>query len=315
MTVRVLIAEDDPVSRRVLQAHLTKWGYEVQATRDGQEAWEALQADDCPQLAILDWMMPSMDGVDVVRKLRMRESPAYVYVLLLTAKGQKEDIVAGLDAGADDYLAKPFDAHELEARLRTGRRILDLQAELIAAREALRKEATHDHLTGVWNRAGILDILQRECARMTRAKGAVAVVMADIDHFKEVNDTYGHLAGDDVLREVVRRMQSSVRSYDSIGRYGGEEFVIVLPDCEALSGVQQAERLRHSVGAKPVETSGVIIPVTLSLGVSVLSQAHPDDYQTLLRIADAALYRAKEGGRDQTCMGEQLAAAPVPRPA
>lgn len=302
--MRVLIAEDDPVSRRVLQAHLVKWGYDVRVTRDGREAWDALQTDDCPNLAILDWMMPSMDGVEVVRRLRARTPSTYVYVLLLTAKGQKEDIIAGLEAGADDYLTKPFDAQELQARLRTGSRILDLQSELISAHEALRKEATHDYLTGVWNRAGILDILQRECARMVRTKGKISVIMADIDHFKAVNDTYGHLAGDDVLREVSRRMQSSVRSYDSIGRYGGEEFVIVLPDSEAISGTQQAERLRNSVGEKPVETDGLMISVTLSLGVAVMSQNHSDDYQALLRVADSALYRAKESGRNQTCMGE-----------
>lgn len=309
--MRVLIAEDDPVSRRVLQAHLTKWNYEVVVTRDGQEAWDALQAADCPNLAILDWMMPSMDGVEVVRQLRAKATSSYVYVLLLTAKGQKEDIVAGLEAGADDYLTKPFDAQELQARLRTGRRILDLQSELLAAHEALRNEATHDHLTGVWNRAGILDILQRECARMARTKGRIAVIMADIDHFKAVNDTYGHLAGDDVLREVCRRMQTAVRSYDSIGRYGGEEFIVVLPDSEVLSGAEQAERLRKGVGAKPVETSGVAIPVTLSLGVAIMSQDQVDGYQSLLRIADAALYRAKESGRNRTCMGENEAQASV----
>lgn len=307
--MRVLIAEDDPVSRRVLQAHLARWNYEVVVTRDGQEAWDELQKADCPNLAILDWMMPSMDGIEVVRQLRAKTSSNYVYVLLLTAKGQKEDIVAGLDAGADDYLTKPFDAQELQARLRTGRRILDLEAELLAAHEALRKEATHDHLTGVWNRAGILDILQRECARMTRTKGRIAVIMADIDHFKSVNDTYGHFAGDDVLREVCRRMQAAVRSYDSIGRYGGEEFVIVLPDSEVLSGTEQAERLRKGVSAKPVETGEIEIPVTLSLGVAVLGPNQTDGYQSLLRVADAALYRAKESGRNRTCLGENEAQA------
>ncbi|MGH9405422.1 MAG: GGDEF domain-containing protein [Terriglobia bacterium] len=309
--MRILIAEDDPVSRRVLHAHLTKWGYDVLVTRDGIEAWNLLQAEDHPQLAILDWMMPSMDGLEVIRQLRKKESPAYVYVLLLTAKGQKQDIVAGLEAGADDYLTKPFDAHELQARLRTGRRILELEAELIAAREALRTEATHDHLTGVWNRAGILALLQRECARAGRSSSTLAVVMADIDHFKAVNDTYGHLAGDDVLREVARRMQLSVRTYDSIGRYGGEEFVIVLPDCCAASGLQQAERIRSNVGAQPVETSGVVIPLTLSLGVAVTAGGDPGDYQSLLRNADAALYRAKEAGRNQTCLGERHVPAPA----
>lgn len=309
--MRILIAEDDPVSRRVLQAHLDKWDYEVILARDGREAWDALAQESCPKLAILDWMMPGMDGVEVVRKLRAKASSSYVYVLLLTAKGQKEDIVQGLEAGADDYLTKPFDAQELQARLRTGRRILELESELVTAHEALRKEATHDYLTGVWNRAGILDILQRECARTERNKGRVAVIMADIDHFKAVNDTYGHFAGDDVLREVCRRMLAAVRSYDSIGRYGGEEFVIVLPDSETLNGVEQAERLRKGVGATPVESGGTAIPVTLSLGVAVMSQSHPSDYQALLRMADAALYRAKESGRNRTCVGETEVATPA----
>ncbi|MGH9397284.1 MAG: GGDEF domain-containing response regulator [Terriglobia bacterium] len=310
--MRILIAEDDPVSRRVLQAHLSKWGYEVEATRDGQEAWEALRKEGAPQLAILDWMMPSMDGIEVVRRLRSETSAPYVYVLLLTAKGQKEDLLAGFDAGADDYLTKPFDAHELQARLRTGRRILDLQSELIVAREALRKEATHDYLTGVWNRAGILDILQRECARALRGKSAVAVIMADLDHFKSVNDTYGHLAGDEVLREAARRMHSSIRAYDSIGRYGGEEFIVVLPECDEPGGVQQAERLRLGVSAQLFESSGATISITLSLGVAAMSQATAGDYQTLLRLADAALYRAKEAGRDQACAAGECG---VPAPA
>ncbi|MGH9452142.1 MAG: GGDEF domain-containing response regulator [Terriglobia bacterium] len=310
--MRVLIAEDDPVSRRVLQAHLSKWGYDVQATRDGQEAWDALRQADAPRLAILDWMMPSLDGIDVVRRLRKEPGAAYVYVVLLTAKGQKEDLLEGLEAGADDYLTKPFDAHELQARLRTGRRILDLQTELIAAQEALRKEATHDYLTGVWNRAGILDLLQRECARTLRAKGAVSVIMADLDHFKSVNDTYGHLVGDDVLREAARRMHASIRAYDSIGRYGGEEFIVVLPECDAAGGHQQAERLRLGVGSQPFETTGGAIRITLSLGVAAMSEGSPPDYQTLLRLADAALYRAKEAGRDRTCMAGE---AHVPLPA
>lgn len=310
--MRIIIAEDDPVSRRVLEAHLAKWGYEVIVTRDGQEAWEALNREDAPVLAILDWMMPVMDGPEVVRRLRAREGAAYSYVILLTAKGQKEDLLAGLEAGADDYLTKPFDAHELQARLRTGKRILDLQTDLIAAREAQRQEATHDHLTGVWNRAGILHILQRECARTLRANGDVALIMADIDHFKAVNDTHGHLVGDDVLREASHRMQSSIRTYDSIGRFGGEEFVVVLPECGASSGVQQAERLRACIRNQPFETSGGAISATLSLGVAAMTPENPCDYQALLRTADAALYRAKEGGRDRTCV---LSQQDLPAPA
>jgi two-component system cell cycle response regulator len=308
--MRILIAEDDPVSRRVLQAHLSKWGYEVVVTRDGAEAWSLLQEDNPPSLAILDWMMPVMDGTEVIRRLRKRGASPYIYVLLLTAKGQKEDVVAGLEAGADDYLVKPFDAQELRARIRTGKRILDLQNELVAVQAALRQEATHDPLTKAWNRSGILEILQRECARAERLQGSVGVVMADLDHFKPVNDTYGHMAGDEVLRELVRRMTASVRTYDSIGRCGGEEFIIVFPECGAESAFQRAEQLRRDVTAKPIATPSALITVTASLGVAASDQSNCRDYEVLLRAADTALYRSKAAGRNHTTLAnpEEIAA-------
>ncbi|HTV55450.1 MAG TPA: diguanylate cyclase [Terriglobia bacterium] len=314
--MRILIAEDDPVSRRVLQAHLTKWGYEVVVTNDGVEAWSVLQKDDPPPLAILDWMMPSMDGPEVIGKLRQRRDGSYIYVLLLTAKSQKEDIVAGLEAGADDYLVKPFDAHELRARIRTGKRILDLQNQLITVQAALREEATHDPLTKAWNHAGILEILQREYARAQRVQGSVGVVMADLDHFKPINDTYGHLAGDEVLRELTRRMIGSVRAYDAIGRYGGEEFVIVFPDCGADSAFQRAEQLQRDVTRKPIETNSALITVTASLGVAASDQGRCEDYEALLRAADAALYRSKAEGRNRTTLAtcEEIAALSESRP-
>lgn len=315
--MHILIAEDDPVSRRVLQAHLSKWGYEVIATKNGAEAWSVLQGNDPPPLAILDWMMPSMDGTEVVRRVRERGGTPYVYVVLLTAKNQKDDIVAGLEAGADDYLVKPFDALELRARIRTGKRILDLQNELVAVQAALREEATHDHLTKAWNRSGIMDILQRECARAVRLQGSVGVVMADLDHFKPINDTYGHMAGDEVLREFVRRMTASVRAYDYIGRYGGEEFVIVFPDCGAESAFQRAEQLRRDVTLKAVESGSALITVTASLGVAASDQGNCRDYDVLLRAADAALYRSKAAGRNRTTLAnpEEIAALSHVQPA
>src|ERR671924_385299 len=198
-TVNVLIAEDDMVSRRLLEAMLTRWGYEVAVTRDGVEAWEVLQGADAPPLAILDWMMPGMDGVEVCRKVRQCGQEPYIYLLLLTTMGDKENIIEGLDAGADDYLAKPFDPHELQVRLRTGKRIMTLQAELIEAREALRVQAMHDALTGVWNRRAILEVLAKELARSRREGVPVAAAIADLDYFKRINDTYGHIVGDMVL--------------------------------------------------------------------------------------------------------------------
>ena len=217
--MQILIAEDDVITRRTLEALLVKWGYAVIVVRDGVEAWEILQGDAAPRLVILDWMMPGLDGVQICRQVRQRAAAPDVYMLSLTAKGNQEDTINGLEAGADDYLTKPFHGLELKARLRSGRRILELQQQLIAAREAFRLQATHDLLTGPWNHAAILDILQRELNRARRESNPPGVVMGDLDHFKRVNDTYGHLAGDAVLREVAKRLSASVRPYDSVARY------------------------------------------------------------------------------------------------
>ena len=262
--MKILIAEDETVSRRLLQNTLVKWGYEVVVCRDGQEAWEGLQTQDAPQLAILDWMMPKMDGLLVCKEIRKQSAEPYVYILLLTSKSQKEDLITGLEAGADDYLTKPFDAQELKAKLRAGMRILDLQTELINAREALRVQATQDPLTGLWNRGAILETLRREIARAKRERNSVAVVMADLDHFKRINDSYGHLAGDAALRQVADRMRSSIRPYDAIGRYGGEEFLILLPGCNIPGAATVAERLMTSIAGRPVDLAGEKLLITLS---------------------------------------------------
>ncbi|HEX9871167.1 MAG TPA: diguanylate cyclase [Candidatus Tectomicrobia bacterium] len=297
--MKVLIAEDDMVSRRLLEAMLTKWGYEVTVTRDGVEAWEVLQGADPPSLAILDWMMPGLDGVEVCRKVRQGGQEPYIYLLLLTTKGRKENIIEGLDAGADDYLTKPFDPQELQVRLRTGMRIVTLQAEIIEAREALRVQATHDALTGVWNRRAILEMLGTELVRSSRDDLPVAVAMADLDHFKRINDTYGHVAGDAVLREAVSRMRALLRPYDAMGRYGGEEFLVVLPGCTAQDAFRLAERLRIGISQEPMIIPGGTIEVTGSLGVATNDTTAPLDATALIQAADTALYRAKAGGRNR----------------
>jgi len=297
--LKILIAEDETVSRRLLQNTLVKWGYEVVVCRDGQEAWEGLQTQDAPQLAILDWMMPKMDGLLVCKEIRKQSAEPYVYILLLTSKSQKEDLITGLEAGADDYLTKPFDAPELKAKLRAGMRILDLQTELINAREALRVQATQDPLTGLWNRGAILEALRREIARAKRERNSVAVVMADLDHFKRINDSYGHLAGDAALRQVADRMRSSIRPYDAIGRYGGEEFLILLPGCNIPGAATVAERLMTSIAGNPVDLAGEKLLNTYSLGVASNSEAPESDADWLIRAADAALYQAKSAGRDR----------------
>jgi len=303
---KVLIAEDDPVSRRLLELFLVKWGYEVTIATSGTEALHLLERMDAPRLAILDWMMPGMEGIQVCQKLRETADRRYVYVLLLTARTQKEDLLEGLKSGADDYLTKPFDAQELRARLHVGQRILDLHDQLIAAGEQLLYRATHDSLTGIVNRGVIMDTLRRERARQERQGGTFGIVLADIDHFKYVNDTYGHLAGDEVLRETAQRMTKSIRPYDSVGRYGGEEFLIVVPYADGPRTLALAERIRRAIEAKPMLVNSIPISVTASLGVTASVNSSPLDAQEILRLADAALYRAKELGRNRC----ELAKAP-----
>ena len=297
--MKVLIAEDDLVSRRILESTLAKWGYDVVVCSNGAEAWQALQNEGAPQLAILDWMMPAMAGVEICRQVRKQPKGPYVYILLLTAKSRKEEIIEGMEAGADDYLAKPFDIQELKVRLHAGKRILDLQAELIAAQEALRFRATHDPLTGVWNRVAILDMLGRELARSMRERKPLGIVMADLDHFKSINDAYGHLAGDAVLREAADRMVISMRPFDGIGRYGGEEFLVVLPGCNASCARIVAERLRASIAGESMAVSDQTISVTASLGVASSDETQEPNPDWLIQAADAALYRAKRAGRNR----------------
>jgi two-component system cell cycle response regulator len=297
--VKVLIADDDMISRRLLEATLTRWGYEAIVTHDGIEAWDALQKPTAPSLAILDWMMPGMDGVEVCKRVRQRQQEPYIYLLLLTTRGRKEHLIEGLDAGADDYLTKPFDPHELQVRLRAGKRIVTLQAELIEARETLRIQATHDPLTGVWNRRAILEVLGNELARSRRDGPPVAVAIADLDHFKRINDTYGHVAGDMALCEAVSRMHALLRPYDAIGRYGGEEFLIVLPGCTAQDALKLAERLRLGISQETMSISGGRIVVTCSLGLAASDTIAAPDATSLIRAADAALYRAKAYGRNR----------------
>jgi len=298
----VLVAEDDPIFRHVLETWLTKWNYRVVAVDNGLEAWNLLQNVDAPHLLILDWMMPAVDGVELCRRLRsQRGGQPYCYVLLVTARDNKEDVVAGLDAGADDYLTKPFDVEELRARLRAGERILQLQDALLRAQQALQFEADHDPLTGLWNRGAILDLLRKETQRQQRSGVPIGVMMADLDHFKKINDTHGHLVGDSVLQACAQRLAGGVRAYDSVGRYGGEEFLIMVPGCDSHDLVASAERLRAAIANHEIQTTAGLLLVTISIGVvssAGTSQAELD-YESLLYQADEALYAAKANGRNR----------------
>jgi two-component system, cell cycle response regulator len=274
-------------------------GYSVVVTRDGNEAWQALQTKDPPQIAILDWKMPGLNGLDVCRKIRQEVAEPYIYLILLTGYCQDEHLVAGMEAGADDYIAKPFKTNELRVRLRAGWHFIELQNELIAAREIHKLKSTHDSLTGLLNHEKIMQVLDDEVARADREGTCVAVIMADLDHFKSINDTYGNMAGDSVLRSTAGRLVSLKRPYDSIGRYGGEEFFFILPNCCRNSALNFAERVRTSIAGTGMDLPEGTLPVTISLGVAVSSKERRGDLNSLAKAADAALYKAKERGRNR----------------
>ncbi|MGA9565939.1 MAG: diguanylate cyclase [Candidatus Korobacteraceae bacterium] len=297
---RVLIADDDPVSRYVLEHDLAAQGYIVQCVTDGREALAAANHSDAPRLIVLDWMMPGMSGPEICANLRQRKPHHhYQYVLLLSSRGRINDVVAGLDAGADDYLVKPFNSSELLARLRAGSRILRLHDDLLEAQELLRFQATHDPLTGIWNRGALMQLAQAEIQRAQRSSVAIGFLMIDVDHFKIVNDNYGHAIGDLVLRQVARRLSQSVRGYDVVGRYGGEEFAVVAAGLDIGQLSEYAERMRQFVAFSPITVPQNAIPVTISIGIAVGNNAADCELDRLVERADASLYEAKGKGRNQ----------------
>ena len=297
--MKILIADDDPVSCRLLEKLLSKWGYHAITAHSGTEAWQVLQGEDAPRLALLDWMMPGMDGLEICRRVRGRSSQPYVYIMLLTANDKVGNLVEGLESGADDYLTKPFHPQELRARLRVGLRMIELESSLVEARERLQFKASHDALTSIWNRGAIIELLERELSRSRREGGSVGILLADVDHFKNINDTWGHLVGDEVLRAVTGRLKSEVRSYDAVGRYGGEEFLILLPGCDRTKLETKAEQLRRTAERSPIETSAGPVPVTISIGGVASAECPHCELSKLLRATDTALYRAKLAGRNR----------------
>ena len=295
--MQILVVDDDPPTLQLLVHHLQQWGHVVVPCPDGESAWSCLENGTNPHLAILDWMMPGMDGLELCRRIRNRSGP-YVYIVMVTARTKPEDLLAGFQAGADDYLTKPFAPEELGARLRAGVRIVDLQTELIEARDAIRAQAMQDPLTRVLNHGAIVEALHREIDRGHRERQPLSVIMADLDEFKRINDSYGHLAGDHVLIEVAQRMRRSLRSYDSLGRYGGEEFLIVLPNSGEGHALTSAERLRHVVSQEPFRIGRSQVTVTVSLGVTTWVEPYPVPVDGLIQAADNALYVVKKHGRN-----------------
>lgn len=295
--MRVLAATADAGTRADLQSILQALDYEVTFASDSEEAWRKLNSESPPTLALLDCALSKPSAIALCRRLRDRREGPCLYVILLEQPNHPVAAQA-FAAGADDYLdslAPP----RVELRLRAAEHIINLQRNLMASRQALEYKSTHDSLTGVWNRSEVLDTLQREIARCEREGQALVVVMVDVDHFKRVNDMHGHVAGDAALREVTARLMTSIRPYDALGRYGGEEFIGVLPGCSKDNAIAMAERLRLRVASEPVDVGVVSIPITISLGLAMWQAGDECDMQAVLRAADAALYRAKRAGRNR----------------
>jgi diguanylate cyclase (GGDEF)-like protein len=308
---RVLIVDDDEIMVERLQDLVTAAGFEVQTASNGEEALAALAERFAP-IVILDRRMPGMDGLTLCRKIRATQYPGYVYIMLVTAHDSEDEILAGLDAGADDYLSKRVSGTHVIARLATARRILQLEHSLKQVIEERRRMAMTDALTGAHNRRYFMNHMRRELKRTRRFGGEVALLVFDIDHFKHINDRYGHAAGDAVLVEFVRRVQASLpREYDWCARLGGEEFAVVLPQTDLAGGALVAEKIRRAVAAAPIPTSEGPIEITVSVGVSGLVCFAERDAVTadhLLSRADDCLYHSKNGGRDRVTVDARATA-------
>jgi two-component system, cell cycle response regulator len=306
----VLVAEDNAVMQTVIKFMLSSWGYEPILTVNGTEAWDILRGENAPRLALLDWMMPGVEGVELCRRVRAAAKEPYTYLMLLSGRTDSSDLIRAMDAGADDYLRKPFDAEELRVRLNAGRRIIQLQEQLVAAREELRDQAMRDSLTGLLNHAHILQALQDALRR----DEPVAVLLADLDRFRQINDSFGHPAGDEVLREFCRRFRTALPADAALGRYGGQEFLAVLPRCDSLAAREWAERLREAIGGDTFTAGAAAFPVTCSVGIAYCENPYTSDAATLLRQVDEALFWAKREGRKASGAASAPAAAPPPAP-
>ncbi len=298
---QILVAEDDRVTLSLLERKLGEWGYEVLTAQNGRQAWEILKKPEL-RIAILDWMMPGLEGTELCRRLRQLKKPHYTYLILLTSRDSVGDLIKGLEAGADDYMTKPINLMELKARLTTARRIAELEDNLIKARRRLSRLAMTDSLTGVWNRRKFLSLLNEELNRSRRDGRFLGLLMMDMDNFKEINDRYGHPAGDAVIKQLAQFILQNLRNYDRIARYGGDEFILLLPGSDLRRTEAAAERLLDLIRRSKFRTgTGEAAAVSISFGGTAVS---PDpkqvvDVESLIKTADRALYRAKLAGRDR----------------
>jgi len=298
----ILIAEDDPVSRMLLEKTLVKAGYDVATVTNGREALESFSKKFFP-IVLTDWMMPEMDGLQLCRAIRKNISTGYVFIFVLTARESTDDMIAGLEAGADDYLTKPINRPELMARLKTATRVLELEKSLKEANEEITILAITDTLTGCYNRTFMDEYLPKEIKRAIRYNHPISLIMVDIDNFKQVNDTYGHQAGDEVLKELVRSINRSIRgNVDWVARYGGEEFLVVFPETDFERAELLAERLRRDISQNTIRFKEKEIQITASFGVTGFTSSgtlKEVAYEAMISLADKSLYQAKEEGRNR----------------
>ena len=294
--MRILIADDSLTCRLILSAALKENSYDVLETADGLDAWMELSKPDAPQIAILDWIMPKLDGLELIQKIRASRTDRPPYIIMLTGKSEKKDIIVGLNAGANDYLIKPFDTSELHARVEVGRRMIELQDALIKSKEKLAYQATHDPLTGLLNRRAILDRLGDEFSIASRRNHMLCVGICDIDHFKHINDTFGHQTGDDILCKLSKILEQVTGDCDHIGRIGGEEFLIISSTDSESDLCSRFERYRRQIADAGLMTRAGALSVSVSIGVASCSGKNTVD--ELLAAADAALYDAKKQGRN-----------------
>lgn len=297
--MKVLIAEDEPTGNLLLKNMVFRWGFDTVPAFDGAEAWKRLQEEDAPQIVILDWMMPGMDGLEVCRRIREMEKgkDRYTYVIMLTGRGDTEDMVTGIDTGADDYIVKPFNQEELRARLRTARRNIELHMALRAANKKLQIMSRLDPLTGALSRSAILADLDLAMYRSRREEKTLTIALIDIDDLKEMNQRHGRSAGDKVLQESVRRISASLRRTDNFGRYGGDEFLAILLGANSRTGIKICHRIQNIIVKKEIILPDHSVPVTVSQ--SLAAWDGKADIKQFISSAEQALLTTKANGRNR----------------